>query len=185
MSQLGLPGVPKPRKPPSGRGGAARWGPRAAPSYSPGTLPLAWRTTVHPADVLCHISVPGEPVPKGRPRVGRAKVSERTGNLIQPPVYTPPETRLAEERWAWIMRAARTMSEPVAHPVALLAFFKVSGSGGGDGDNFVKLLLDAGNGVLWADDKQCVEHHVHLLRNCTEPGTELLVWLSGRRRPGG
>jgi Holliday junction resolvase RusA-like endonuclease len=145
---------------------------------------IGWRTRVDPADILLDITIPGHPQVKQRPRHTRATLT-KDGAVIQPHEYTPPKTRQAEETLRWIYRAARVGEHAVQHPVGILVFFRTSGSRPGDTDNFLKLVLDAGNGVIWADDSQVTEHHVHHLRNCTVPGTDLLVWRTGRRAPGG
>lgn len=136
---------------------------------------MAWGTSVDPADVICHLSVDGEPVPKGRPRM----MVDKAGH---PRVFTPPRTRQAEEDFGWALRAARRGHEPVPHPVGVLAFFRTR-HGRADADNLIKMCLDSANGILFTDDQQVSELHVHVARHCTEPGTDLLVWLTRRRGP--
>lgn len=181
-----------------GVGGSARFGRRAAvrrdspPTAVPGTLPLAFQTIVDPDDVLLHIDIPGEiPVPKERARFGArlagtgmvVKGQVQSGDVkIIRSVYTPEQTKAAEEALRWVFRAHRRTQDPVPAPVGVLAFFKTTGARA-DGDNLFKLIGDAMNGVIVADDQQITEHHVHVLRHATVPGIDLLVYRTGRRRP--
>ncbi len=130
-----------------------------------------------------HVSIPGEPQAKQRPRHTMARLSD-SGTLIQPHVYTPKATRDAEDALRWVFLAARVNKRPTPGPVAVLAFFRTRRSQA-DVDNLLKECLDAMNGTVFVDDEQVVEAHVHLLRGCTEAGTDLLVWSTGRRVPGG
>lgn len=100
--------------------------------------------------------VPGRPVPKSRPRVGRNGA-----------VYTPRATREYEERAAWAVRAAGL--RPLAGPVAVRAVFYVGGRGGGL-DNYVKALLDGLAGAAYGDASQ-VARLVAEVRACA-PGEE-------------
>ena len=103
-------------------------------------------------------TVPGRPIPKGRPRVTRYGT------------YTPPATRAYEEavREAW--RAAGSVSFPADVPLRLVvsAHFAPSGRPSrktraamlgqphtlhrGDLDNIVKSVMDALNGCAYPDD---------------------------------
>lgn len=100
--------------------------------------------------------VPGRPVPKARPRVGRNGA-----------VYTPRATREYEERAASAARAAGI--EPLAGPVAVRAVFFVSGRAG-DLDNYLKALLDGLKGTAYGDDCQVVRLEAEV-RACV-PGEE-------------
>ena len=104
------------------------------------------------------ITVPGDPVAKGRPRRSRYGA------------YTPERTRIHEDAVRWILKAA--CEEPIVGAVKLGLTFTLSipkswsrkkreaaiinpwHTGKPDLDNLVKLLLDAANGVLWDDDAQ-------------------------------
>ena len=162
---------------------AAATAPRERLAWRGGTLPLAWQTRVDPADVICYADIDGEPIPKGRPRMTRARFNEVTGELRQGHVYTPAETRHAEENLGWVLKAARLRPEPVPHPCGILLFFRTR-HGRCDVDNLTKMCLDAANNILWTDDQQVAEIHAHVLRHCTDPGTNLLVWTTNRRAPG-
>lgn len=113
--------------------------------------------------------VPGEPVPKGRPRAFRMQRG-RIGH------YTPRKTRDWETETRRIARQAMQSRLPLEGPVRLevMAVFPAPGSwprwkralvedqhifptGRSDVDNVVKALSDALNGVVWLDDGQVVD----------------------------
>ena len=45
----------------------------------------------------------------------------------------------------------------------------------GDVDNYMKAVLDAGNAVLWVDDRQIVDLHGYLDDNADEGRVELVI----------
>lgn len=80
-----------------------------------------------------------EPVPKGRPRFGHGHV------------YSPPRTAEFETTVRWLLRARKV---PLLEGrVGMEAKFWVKRDDS-DGDNFLKALWDAGNGICWKDDRQ-------------------------------
>ena len=100
--------------------------------------------------------VPGVPTPKGRPRLGNGHT------------FTPARTRTAEELMGWAMKQA-CPEGPLQGPLVLYvkflfampeswtekrkgAAYKTCHVGRPDRDNLVKLVKDAGNGILWRDD---------------------------------
>lgn len=93
---------------------------------------------------LCH---PGDPVPKGRPRIFR-------GHGV-----TPKRTRDAEkslrEFAAWRMRGEGL--DPFAGPLRVRLSFSRATARRCDLDNLAKLVLDALNGIAFVDDSQIVE----------------------------
>jgi len=127
-------------------------------AHTNGKLPL-------PPPEPITIELPGQPMGKGRPRFSR-----KTGT-----VYTPPETRSYEAQLKWMatqaMRGQDPMTEAVGVTVQALmeipaswskkkqrqaADDKIRPTTKPDADNLVK-MLDAFNGVVWADDKQIVQ----------------------------
>lgn len=73
------------------------------------------------------LEIPGRPVPKKRPRLGRRGT------------YTPKETRAYEELVAWHARRARVrFSEPVHVSIRLWSEKPLRG----DIDNYAKSILD-------------------------------------------
>lgn len=93
------------------------------------------------APPLLVFAVPGRPVPKGRPRVGRGRG------------YTPARTRAAEDvvrlwaRRSWV-------GPPTALPLAVTVVVWLMPGRLGDVDNFAKLVLDAMQGTVMVDDRQ-------------------------------
>lgn len=105
------------------------------------------------------ITIPGRPVPKGRPRISYS------GRKVF--LYTPPETERYEKNVATIGRLTCGIpsTEPVEVEIAL--YFnpqaKVYTTGGKrrrstlpDLDNCVKSIVDGLNNVAYLDDRQVV-----------------------------
>lgn len=100
-----------------------------------------------------------EPTAKGRPRFSRIGAHVRT--------YTPSTTRGAEDSLRWLLRAegAKRYDKPAAVRL-VLRFFLVRPKSAPkrvvlpttrpDLDQYLKLVLDAGNELLWQDDSQVV-----------------------------
>ena len=98
-----------------------------------------------------------EPVAKGRPRLARS------GHA-----FTPAKTRTAEARVRELLRrevAKDPLWVPLTTAISVHCVFflkrpktvkRLRPTGRPDGDNFLKLILDAGNEILWADDSQIV-----------------------------
>lgn len=93
--------------------------------------------------LIIDTTIKGEPFPAMRPR---ADFDRRR-------MYTPAKYRDELERLAWLFAAARELG-PVDETVHVRArFYVATRKAGYDLDNLLKTVLDAGNGVLWADDK--------------------------------
>ncbi len=115
--------------------------------------------------------VDGVAKPKGRPRFNR-----RTGR-----VHTPKKTERAERDVAWwaVESGVQIIEGPVVLDVIAFtpppkspksAFAKLLGwfrPKGADGDNILKLVSDALNGVAYEDDRQIVLASVAKLYGCT------------------
>lgn len=84
------------------------------------------------------------PVPKGRPRVVDGKA------------YTPKETKRAERDLAQLYRL-QAECRPDWNGYVSVKVDVHTPSGKGDLDNYVKLMLDALNGIAWKDDRSVVE----------------------------
>lgn len=92
-------------------------------------------------------SVPGEPVAKQRPRLGRNNNT-----------YTPDRTRQAEQTIAWAYKAAAQADGIAARSDTLieLAAVFLYAKRDKDIDNMLKTVLDGLNDIAWDDDKQVV-----------------------------
>lgn len=111
--------------------------------------------------LLCEFTVPGQPVPKARPRV----VAGRT--------YTPERTKRAEQRIAEYFKVAYPHLKPTWEPVSLSLTFSLKGLRTSDWDNLAKLVCDALNGKAWVDDKQIIHATVRIWWNRPEPCTHV------------
>lgn len=107
------------------------------------------------------IVVPGEPVPKGRPRFGKGHA------------YTDPKTKAAEERIRALTRQAG-IRKPTKKPVCLTIGFWRASKRRADIDNLAKLVLDALNGIVWEDDNQ-IEELLLFKTTSTCPNTEIII----------
>ncbi len=118
--------------------------------------------------VLASFQIPGEPVPKGRPRFTR-----------QGRVYTPRATVDAEKGIAWRARMAYR-GTPTTENVRVDLVFTCRRLS--DLDNLVKLALDGMQGVVYANDSQVSEiHAVRLLGE--DPHTSVTVALADPPEP--
>lgn len=116
-------------------------------------------------ELLFTLDIDIDPQAKQRPRMNM-----RTGM-----VYTPKETRNAERVLRDLFKVEGPKT-PTTHDVELTLDFRVGPSRARpDIDNFAKLVMDAGNGVLWHDDRQVVWLLVELERDSREPGTSITV----------
>lgn len=124
--------------------------------------------------LILSLDVPGEPVPKGRPRFGRGRT------------YTPRKTRDAEEALAWAIKAAYKPTSRVGPIFGVeLVFFCRRSS---DCDNLTKLVLDCLNpkrgwrvrlptpGLIWQDDSQVRHLRVRQVLGALHPHTRIRIW---------
>lgn len=108
------------------------------------------------------LTVLGNPVPKGRPRFGRGWV------------HTPKQTRDAEERIRAYARKAGVRQQLRGSIRLDVAFYR-DNERRVDGDNLLKLILDACNGVVWGDDSQIVSMAVLKFVDRENPRTEIFA----------
>lgn len=93
------------------------------------------------AKEVIKIVVPGRPVPKARPRLGKR------GN-----VYTPTRTKEYEQLVGWC--AKQHIQETIDGDIALHIKVYVKNNIFPDIDNIAKSIMDGLNGVAYKDDKQ-------------------------------
>ena len=91
------------------------------------------------------LTVAGQPVPKGRPRVFRGRG------------ITPQATRDAEKRIADAFTTKYKNFEPITSEIDILLTFYMQNRKRTDYDNLAKLVTDALNGLAYADDSQIVK----------------------------
>lgn len=110
-------------------------------------------------------TVPGDPVVKGRPRFTRYGKA-----------YTPKKTADAELAIKMLLNGL--VSEPFDRPVGVDAVFFCATKRRTDGDNLMKMLLDAMNEVVVTDDYLVEDVHYRLYRKAEgeEPRTEVYVY---------
>jgi len=127
--------------------------------------------------------IPGAPVAKGRPRVMKSGVT-----------FTPQKTRDAEKMVAVIAERAMKGKPPLAGPLAMTyhvtlgvpeswpnrkrqdAFLgTLMPIGRPDLDNIAKLVADACNGIVYADDSQIVEMNLRKSYGNGEIGAKVLI----------
>lgn len=120
-------------------------------------------------------TVPGPPVPKGRPRF-----FVRNGRVM---VYTPKETEAYEKRvWAYAKTGGfkgRAWAGPLIARITLyfttLKTKKGAWKNVGDWDNCGKIISDALNEFLYEDDVQIVEAHVYKRVDAERPRVEVEI----------
>jgi Holliday junction resolvase RusA-like endonuclease len=122
------------------------------------------------------IELPGDPVPKGRPRF-RAVTARNGRSFVN--AYTPAKTRSYERALAMTAKVAMRGRPPLEGPlkVAVTAFLAVPSSwsnkkrdmalsgiiwpvGRPDADNFQKAAWDSLNSIVWIDDSQVVDARI-------------------------
>ena len=120
-----------------------------------------------PAARRIAFTVPGDPVPKGRPRVAVTAAGK-----VRP--YTPKRTREYEDAIgnAWIGEGPRPPQFSGAVRVSIRVRERVYPS---DLDNYVKAVLDALNGLAWADDRQVEVLDATIERKQQEPGIDVTI----------
>lgn len=105
----------------------------------------------------------GEPASKGRPRFSR-----------HGGVYTPKDTRQAQQAMAWEIKKAMGSRMPLRGDVAVMANLFVS-DWERDADNMLKLVLDAANRIAYDDDRQVALIVCRKLRS-TAPRIEVCIF---------
>ena len=118
--------------------------------------------------LVLDLVVPGNPVPKGRPRLSQL------GRTM-----TPPRTRQAETDLGWKVKEAMAGSggpDDAMYLVQVEFHENRQPHQAADADNCQKLVGDALNGIVWNDDIQIVEWHVVIERGSPCPRTHLRIF---------
>lgn len=127
-------------------------------------------------DVIARFTVSGDPVPKQRARVVRGKDGKTRA-------FTPDKTKSALEQVAWSFRAAAGSYEPEPDATyGIFALFFMGNRQRKDVDNLLKTVLDALNGLAYADDSQVVEVSARKSMVLNDPSaarTEVVVYRVG------
>jgi Holliday junction resolvase RusA-like endonuclease len=119
------------------------------------------------------VTVEGEPGRKERPRT--------VSNGGKSHTFTPKQTKAAERRVATALRAAMPdWCVDATSTFGVLIEVHLGSSHWKDIDNLVKVVLDAGNGVVWADDRQVDTELSRVFRGAEHPHTEILIYFAGQ-----
>jgi Holliday junction resolvase RusA-like endonuclease len=134
--------------------------------------------------LIVNFEVPGDPVPKGRPRFARR------GTFVQ--TYTDSKTIEYETRVATKARMAIGSSEPLKGHLTVFLYLRYTVPASYtkkrkeaclngleypkriDLDNCYKSITDAMNGIVYVDDSQIVEAHI-LKCYAEEPGANIMI----------
>lgn len=101
------------------------------------------------------LTIPGQPVSKGRPRFFRGHA------------YTPKNTRDYEKKVAVLALKALQESGlilPISETVAVAIRLYMGDDRRRDGDNMVKSITDAMNGIIYEDDSQIKQCYWEIFR---------------------
>jgi crossover junction endodeoxyribonuclease RusA len=88
--------------------------------------------------------------------------------------YESPESKAYKTNVGLLLKSQRVTKFDKEALLSVTAHI-YRASAAGDLDNRLKALLDALNGVLWADDRQIVEIHAYRHDDKANPRVELLV----------
>lgn len=128
---------------------------------------LTWPSRLSQKLILLQATIPGDPLSKQRPRFSVSKGGK---------VYTPKETKQAEDDIAWAIKSQhRGLMVDGDSKFGVRMVFYTKSFQRRDIDNMAKLIFDACTGLVWADDTQVWEMHARLFRKDAEPRTELLI----------
>jgi Holliday junction resolvase RusA-like endonuclease len=120
--------------------------------------------------VTLRFTIPGTPVPKGRPRFVRMG----KGRNQQVRAITPRET-VAYEAHVKACAAAAGIATPVEGSFRLTLDVYLPDARVRDGENIQKAIQDALNGCAWVDDSQVREWVGRLRIDRQQPRVEVLI----------
>lgn len=126
-------------------------------------------------EVIAEFTIEGEPASKSR-----ARFTKRGSKTI---AYTPEKTKAAEERVAWLYRAAggRHHGDCRDTGYGVIAVFFCAQHQRRDVDNMLKLILDGLNKLAWPDDSQVLEvtGRKAYVRDPDHARTHVLIYRAG------
>ena len=138
------------------------------------------------------IIIPGDPIPKGRPR---ARIVTPKGKKPFVSVYSDSQTEKEERRIRWEAAAVMASSDKALYTTPVKLYFEfympipssfskrqlqqieqglLFPAKRPDIDNLEKLIMDAFNGVVYDDDKQVIEKY-SIKKYSKNPGTIVTV----------
>ncbi len=142
----------------------------SASTAGAGTVPIEMWSAIYGLVrrwAIAEFRIDGEPV--AWQRAGR--------NVEQGVTYTPKRTREGKEAVAAAFRAARPDWVPTGDlAIGLLLTLRAARLTRADGDNMLKLVMDALNQVAYADDWQVADFLVRLDRGVDDPHTSVIVY---------
>ena len=129
--------------------------------------------------MILEFTLPGPPRPKERPRFGgpRPRTPERTkeyqGAIANVALVAKQRRRLENRALpAWPMDST--------YEIECWFHFKKKLDSLPDGDNCLKAVNDALEGVLWKNDRRVLDMHCHTSYEQAEDMTKVLVTVTGR-----
>jgi Holliday junction resolvase RusA-like endonuclease len=116
---------------------------------------------------ILDLTLYGDPIAKGRPRMSP------NGHT-----YTPERTRAGERAVSVQVMAAMRGAVPVDVAVGVAVEFHCATRRRTDGDNLLKLVTDAMNGIVIVDDSQIEEWFCRIIRGVGKANacTQILVY---------
>ncbi|HTQ93011.1 MAG TPA: RusA family crossover junction endodeoxyribonuclease [Streptosporangiaceae bacterium] len=147
------------------------------------TLP-PFPTPPAPADVLLQVRLSLPPVSAARPRVSPAEYTRIGGRKIKTRkahAYNPQDYEDYKRDVGWLFRLARVTRNDTDELGVYGIFHLALDAGVADGDNLLKAVVDAGNGIAWRDDRQFTEWLARVVRGSGDPHTDLVVYVTRRR----
>jgi Holliday junction resolvase RusA-like endonuclease len=121
---------------------------------------------IDPKDMVVSVTYSGQPLPKERPRFSAKGWA-----------YTGQRTRYYERALSLLFKVQVGPGKVDSRSAFAVAcrFFR-SDRARVDVDNLLKSVLDAANGVVWADDSQVVEVRASLHKAQEEPRAEVVIY---------
>ena len=124
----------------------------------------ARRTGLSYSRTVVQLVIPGDPVPKARPRLGARGYT-----------YTPRRTAEAEQRLVGYLKASYPALRPVEGQFSVSVDYHFRGAPRCDLDNLLKLVLDAFNRRVWPDDAAVMQVWARKHLHSPAPRTEITV----------